>query len=125
MPKASSTMSAARRWPRSSGTFAAGADAAERWSLYPTLIRFGDFEITTFGALVALAAMTGLWIFHRELVRTRARLKPKATDFSPSSGVDAALIGVLGGLAGAKIIWAIEFRHDAPFLSLLLSRGGL
>ena len=32
---------------------------------------------------------------------------------------------MLGGLAGAKIIWAIEFRHDAPFLSLLLSRGGL
>ena len=32
---------------------------------------------------------------------------------------------MLGGLVGAKLIWAIEFRHDAPFLSLLLSRGGL
>ena len=84
--------------------------------MYPTLFRFGDFEVTTFGALVALGALAGLWILHRELART---------GLPASSGVDAALVGVLGGLAGAKIIWAIEFRHDAPFLSLLLSRGGL
>ena len=83
--------------------------------MYPTLFRFGDFEVTTFGALVALGALAGLWIFHRELARSGLS----------SGGVDAALVGVLGGLAGAKIIWAIEFRHDAPFLSLLLSRGGL
>ena len=83
--------------------------------MYPTLLRIGEFEITTFGALVACAALAGLWIFHRELARSGL----------PPGGVDAALVGVLGGLAGAKIIWAIEFRHDAPFLSLLLSRGGL
>lgn len=83
--------------------------------MYPTLVRFGDFEITTFGALVALAALTGLWVFHRELDRSGL----------PASGVDAALAGVLGGLAGAKLIWAIEFRNEGPFLSLLLSRGGL
>ena len=35
--------------------------------MYPTLVRFGEFEVTTFGALVALAALTGLWMFHREL----------------------------------------------------------
>ena len=83
--------------------------------MYPTFIRLGEFEITSFGVLVALAALVGLWIFHRELVRSGL----------PASGVDAALIGVLGGLAGAKIIWAIEFRHTAPFLSLLVSRSGL
>jgi phosphatidylglycerol---prolipoprotein diacylglyceryl transferase len=83
--------------------------------MYPILFRFGDFEVTTFGVLVALGAMTGLWIFHRELVRSGL----------PADGVDAALIGVVGGLVGAKLIWAIEFRHDAPFLSLLFNRGGL
>ena len=83
--------------------------------MYPTLLRIGDFEITTFGALVALAALTGLWVFHRELARSGL----------PPSGVDAALVGVLGGLAGAKIVWAIEFRGEGPFLSLLFSRGGL
>ena len=83
--------------------------------MYPTLIRFGNFEVTTFGVLVALGALTGLWVFGREL--RRSRLSPE--------GVDAALIGVLGGLAGAKLIWALEFRGDGPFLSLLFSRGGL
>ena len=83
--------------------------------MYPILFRLGDFEVTTFGALVGLAALAGVWIFHRELVRSGL----------PSSGVDAALVGVLGGLAGAKIIWAIEFRDTAPFMSLLFSRGGL
>src|SRR5687768_12782694 len=83
--------------------------------MYPILFRIGDFEVTTFGVLVATGALIGLWIFHRELLRS---------GLSPT-GVDAALVGVIGGLVGAKLIWAIEFRHDAPFLSLLLSRGGL
>ena len=83
--------------------------------MYPTLVRFGDFEVTTFGALVAIGALAGLWMFGRELARSGL----------PGSGADAALMGVLGGLAGAKIVWAIEFRDEAPFLSLLLSRGGL
>src|SRR5687767_7391938 len=83
--------------------------------MYPTLFRFGDFEVTTFGLLVALGALTGLWTFHRELVRSGL----------PADGVDAALIGIVGGLVGAKLIWAIEFRHEAPFSSLVFSRGGL
>jgi phosphatidylglycerol---prolipoprotein diacylglyceryl transferase len=83
--------------------------------MYPTLIRIGSFEITTFGALVAAGAMIGIWIFSRELKYSGL----------PESAVDAAIAGVVGGLIGAKLVWAIEFRHHAPFLSLLLSRGGL
>ena len=69
--------------------------------MYPTLVRFGDFQVTTFGVLVAIGALAGLWMFHRELARSGL----------PANGVDAALVGVLGGLAGAKIVWAIEFRR--------------
>ena len=83
--------------------------------MYPTLFRFGSFEVTSFGALVALGALAGLWVFGAELRRSRL----------PAEGVDAALIGVLGGLVGAKLMWAVEFRGDAPFLSLLFSRAGL
>ena len=83
--------------------------------MYPILFRIGDFEVTTFGVLVALGALIGLWIFRAELRRSHL----------PIDGVDAALIGVLGGLVGAKVVWAVEFRGEAPFLSLLLSRGGL
>jgi phosphatidylglycerol---prolipoprotein diacylglyceryl transferase len=83
--------------------------------MYPILFRLGDFEVTTFGALVAAAALAGVWVFSRELRRSRL----------PESAVDAALGGVLGGLIGAKVIWAIEFRGNGPFAQLLLSRGGL
>jgi len=83
--------------------------------MYPVFFRVGDFEITSFGVLVALGALAGLIVFQREL--RRAGL--------PEDAVNAAIAGVVGGLAGAKLIWAIEFRHTAPFLDLLLSRGGL
>jgi phosphatidylglycerol:prolipoprotein diacylglycerol transferase len=84
-------------------------------AMYPTLFRFGSFEITSFGVLVALGALAGLWVFGAELKRSRL----------PADGVDAALIGVIGGLVGAKVVWAIEFRDQEPFLSLLFSRSGL
>jgi phosphatidylglycerol:prolipoprotein diacylglycerol transferase len=83
--------------------------------VYPILFRIGDFEVTTFGALVAAAALVGIWIFSRELRYSGL----------PANAVDAALAGVVGGLIGAKVVWAVEFREQAPFLSLLLSRGGL
>jgi len=57
----------------------------------------------------------GLWLFRREL--TRAGL--------PHDAIDAAFAGIFGGLLGAKLWWTVEFAGSAPWLSLLLSRGGL
>ena len=59
--------------------------------MYPVLFRIGSFEITSFGVLVAIGALVGIWIFQRELKRASL----------PESGVDAAIAGVLGGLLGA------------------------
>lgn len=84
-------------------------------AIYPVLFRIGEFEITSFGVLVACAAVAGLWLFDRE--RRRSHL--------PDDAVDAAMAGVFGGLAGAKLAWAIEHMGAEPFLDLLLSRGGL
>jgi len=84
--------------------------------VYPTLFRIGDFEITSFGVLVAIGALVGLWIFQRELARGGL----------PESGVDAAIAGVLGGLLGAKLLWTIEHAGQGdPVADLLLSRGGM
>jgi phosphatidylglycerol:prolipoprotein diacylglycerol transferase len=63
--------------------------------MYPVLIRIGTFEITSFGAMVALAALVGLWLFRRELQRSGL----------PLDAADAGIVGVIGGLAGAKLLW--------------------
>jgi phosphatidylglycerol:prolipoprotein diacylglycerol transferase len=83
--------------------------------MYPTFFRIGEFEITSFGVLVACAALAGLLLFSREA--RRSGLSEKT--------FDAALGGVLGGLIGAKVLWTIEFSGTAPVADLLFSRGGL
>jgi len=83
--------------------------------MYPVLFRFGSFEITSFGVLVAVGALVGIGVFQREL--RRAGL--------PESGVDAAIAGVLGGLLGAKLLWTAEHTGQEPLANLLFSRGGM
>src|SRR5262245_21260160 len=83
--------------------------------MYPVLFRIGDFEITSFGVLVGLAAIIGVLTFEREAKRSRL----------PDTSTHAAIGGVLGGLLGAKVLWTIEFAGTANVWSLLFSRGGL
>jgi phosphatidylglycerol:prolipoprotein diacylglycerol transferase len=83
--------------------------------VYPVLFRVGDFEVTSFGVLVGIAAMVGVWIFGRELRRSAL----------PDDATNAAVAGVIGGLAGAKLIWSIEFLRTGSFWDLVFSRGGL
>lgn len=65
---------------------------------------------------MAIAALVGLWFFERE--RRRSAL--------PENTLDVGMAGVFGGLAGAKVVWALEHMgREGPFLELLLSRGGL
>jgi len=83
--------------------------------MYPVLFRIGSFEITSFGVLVAIAALVGIWLFGRELAKSGL----------PRDAVDAAIAGVIGGLVGAKVLWTVEFLGDQPVTDLLFSRGGL
>jgi phosphatidylglycerol:prolipoprotein diacylglycerol transferase len=43
----------------------------------------------------------------------------------PGEALDAALAGIVGGLAGAKLLWVAEHFGEEPLLDLLLSRGGM
>jgi phosphatidylglycerol:prolipoprotein diacylglycerol transferase len=83
--------------------------------MYPVLVEIGGFEITSFGVLVALGALTGLWVFQRELRRSQL----------PEHAIDAAIAGVLGGMAGAKLLWVLEHLGTDEWTSLLFSRGGM
>lgn len=83
--------------------------------MYPVLFRLGSFEITSFGAMVAIGAALGILLLRRELVRSGV---------DGAKGVDAALVGVLGGLAGAKLLYVVEHWAE-PLSDTLLSRGGM
>ena len=83
--------------------------------MYPTFFRIGTFEVTSFGVMVAIGALVGLWVFGRELSRSKL----------PASGGDAAMAGVFGGLVGAKLLWIVEHLSEAHLMELLLSRGGM
>ena len=83
--------------------------------MYPVLFRIGSFEVTSFGVMVAVAALVGVWLFRRELQRSGL----------PPAAADAGLIGVVGGLLGAKVLWTVEHAGEAPLTELLFARGGL
>jgi phosphatidylglycerol:prolipoprotein diacylglycerol transferase len=83
--------------------------------MYPVLFRLGSFDITSFGAMVALGAALGIMLLRRELMRDGV---------DGAKAVDAALVGVLGGLAGAKLLYVVEHWAE-PLSDTLLSRGGM
>lgn len=83
--------------------------------MHPVFLRIGTFEITSFGAMVAIGALVGLWIFRSELRQSKL----------PADAVDAAVAGLVGGLTGAKLLWVGEHFGEGRVLDLLLSRGGM
>jgi phosphatidylglycerol---prolipoprotein diacylglyceryl transferase len=80
--------------------------------MYPTLIKIGSFEITTFGLMMFIAFVAGGWILSRQF-----RLYGLTDELASSMVMYAAI----GGILGAKIYYAILF-HD---WHLLFDRAGL
>ena len=80
--------------------------------MFPTLVRVGNFEITTFGLMMFIAFITGGWVLTRQY--RRAGL---SEDLASSIVMAAAI----GGIVGAKIYYAILFRD----WHLLFDRAGL
>ncbi len=83
--------------------------------MYPVLFRIGTFEVTSFGVMVALGALVGLYVFRNELRRRGL----------PDAATDAAIAGLFGGLAGAKLLYVAEHAASEPVWSLLTDRGGM
>ena len=52
--------------------------------------------------MLAIGALVGLWLFRRELRRSGL----------PETALDAAIAGVVGGMAGAKLLWVLEHRGE-------------
>ena len=83
--------------------------------MLPVLFRIGPLDITSFGVMVAIGALVGLWVFRRELARAGL----------PDAALDAAVYGLVGGLLGAKLLYVFEHLQESTFFALLLDRGGM
>lgn len=88
--------------------------------MYPELFKIGDFAISSFGVMVALAFLAGYWVSSLEFERRGLSEKLLGNIF---------IAGMVGGIAGAKILYLIEnvpleelMRNPVPYV---LSRGGL
>ena len=80
--------------------------------MYPTLIRVGGFEITTFGLMMFLAFIIGGWVLTRQYRRY---------GLSEDLASSIVMVGAIGGIVGAKVYYAILFRD----WHLLFDRAGL
>jgi len=80
--------------------------------MFPTLLRIGNFEITTFGLMMFVAFVVGGWILTRQFRRYGL-----PEDLASSM----VMVGAIGGIVGAKIYYAILFRD----WHLLFDRAGL
>ena len=80
--------------------------------MYPTLIKFGSFEITTFGLMMFIAFVVAGWILSRQFGRY---------GLSDELASSMVMYAAIGGIVGAKIYYAILF-HD---WHLLFDRAGL
>ncbi|HKO00280.1 MAG TPA: prolipoprotein diacylglyceryl transferase [Thermoanaerobaculia bacterium] len=80
--------------------------------MFPTLIKIGSFEITTFGLMMFLAFIAAGWVLSRQF-------RQYGLDDETASSM--VMFAALGGILGAKIYYAILTRdwHN------LLSRAGL
>ncbi|HEY4642536.1 MAG TPA: prolipoprotein diacylglyceryl transferase [Thermoanaerobaculia bacterium] len=80
--------------------------------MYPTLVRIGSFEITTFGLMMFIAFVAAGWILSRQFRRY---------GLSDELASSVVMWAAIGGIIGAKIYYAILF-HD---WHLLFDRAGL
>lgn len=74
--------------------------------MYPVLLQFGSFEVRSYGVIVALSFLAGLWASTRAAER-------KGLD--PALLQDFSLYAFLGGLLGARIYF-ILFSSPAYYL---------
>src|ERR687888_892786 len=67
--------------------------------MYPLLFQFGPFTLYSFGAFMALAALSAAWIVHLEL---------KRRGYNPELASTMVFAAAVGGLLGARLLFIVE-----------------
>ncbi len=88
--------------------------------MYPEIIRVGDFTISSFGVMVAIAFLAAYWVSSLEFKRKELDEKLLSNLFIAS---------MVGGIVGAKILFLIENVSLSEIarnpVEYIFSRGGL
>ena len=74
--------------------------------MYPVLIQVSNFELRSYGVIVALSFLLGLWVSTREA---------KRNGVDPALVQDFAFYAVVGGIIGARIYFVL-FSNPSYFL---------
>jgi phosphatidylglycerol:prolipoprotein diacylglycerol transferase len=86
--------------------------------MYPELFRVGDFAVTSFGVMMALAFLAGYQVIRSELKRVGR---------DPDIAADILLGALIGGIVGAKIYYVLlnwDRTVVDPF-GMIFARSGL
>ena len=85
--------------------------------MYPELVRIGDFSVSTFGVMLAIAFLVGSWI-------GSIRMEEEGLE---ADSTTLLIYVMIGGIVGSKIYFAVDvwLRTGQPFPSLLFSRDGI
>lgn len=67
--------------------------------MYPILFKFGPITIYSFGAFMALAALTAAWVVHGDLKRRGC---------NPELASSFVFAAAIGGLVGARLLFIVE-----------------
>jgi phosphatidylglycerol:prolipoprotein diacylglycerol transferase len=67
--------------------------------LYPILFQIGPITVYSFGAFMALAALSAAWVVHLEL---------KQRGYNPELASTMVFAAAIGGLIGARLLFIIE-----------------
>jgi phosphatidylglycerol:prolipoprotein diacylglycerol transferase len=86
--------------------------------MYPVLFHIGDFAVSTFGVMLAIAFLVGTRI-------CAVRLGEEGED--PEQAWNLLLWMMIGGILGSKLYFAIDvsLRTGESFITLLFSRAGI
>jgi phosphatidylglycerol:prolipoprotein diacylglycerol transferase len=85
--------------------------------MYPILFQFGPLTIYSFGAFMALAALSAAWVVHAELKRRGYNTELAST---------IVFAAAIGGLLGARLLFIIEEWNNflaAPMNYILTGAG--
>ncbi|MGH7886111.1 MAG: prolipoprotein diacylglyceryl transferase [Thermodesulfobacteriota bacterium] len=88
--------------------------------MYPELFKIGTFSVSSFGLMVALAFLAAYWISQKECQRKGISIDLHGNFF---------LAAMIGGIAGAKLLYIFENIGFSDFVSNpvqhIFARGGL